>query len=130
MTVTLTKPAPATIMATALSAVSPAVLKFILPFCTRETTKQITDAKATERRYHVIGSLTRYAVTADVCGNCLISMMNCDESGLTDDDMEPWSLLTGHWTTQDDGYELGFCHRNCEACGELPGDRYRMIQLP
>lgn len=89
--------------------------------------------------------ITHDYVEYDVCSNCLMVAVNDDDSGRDPRDPEPLSLVEpgryliygvgehNHECTPADREEgcdcaeLGFRWSSCEGCGDLPGDRFRMI---
>lgn len=90
--------------------------------------------------------MTRDYREYDVCQNCLSVAVNDDDSGRDPSDPEPLSLvLPGDYlihgvVEHNDGCieadraehgcdcaDLGFRNRDCDGCGGLPGDRFRMI---
>lgn len=67
-----------------------------------------------------------------VCGDCLIAEANGDYSGMGDGLAKTVeaSLDRLHEEYQQviaDGAEYGFLHSNCECCGALAGNRFRLI---
>lgn len=68
----------------------------------------------------------------EACGDCLMILANDDASGM--DDATESAVRAGlsdlyarYRMVNADGAEYGFRHRDCEVCGALPGDRYRII---
>lgn len=67
-----------------------------------------------------------------VCGDCLIAEANADYSGMSEEraaevDACLEALHDEYQQVIADGAEYGFVKSNCECCGALPGDRYRLI---
>ena len=80
-------------------------------------------------------SIAEYGQRVDlsVCESCRLFVDGYDahELGLTDADPAPLSLIS-----EDDGYlinrddEPGFSWSDCDGCGALPGNRYRVTLMP
>lgn len=67
-----------------------------------------------------------------VCGDCLIAEANGDYSGMGDGlaktvEAALDSLHEEYQQVIVDGAEYGFSYSNCECCGGLAGDRFRLI---
>lgn len=64
----------------------------------------------------------------DVCGSCLIAAANDDYTGMDDDEeREVRAGLAALGEVVADGEELGFSWQDCECCGGLAGDRFRLL---
>ena len=68
-----------------------------------------------------------------VCNDCL-NYIAYDELPPYNDEVQDNAFITAHEQTFKDytppvadGAEYGFRHDNCEVCGALPGDRYRVM---
>lgn len=66
-----------------------------------------------------------------VCACCLVALANADTSGhdfaCGEDAPEPLRLLGGDLVP--DGEELGFSWSDCDGCGALAGDRFRVVEF-
>jgi hypothetical protein len=69
----------------------------------------------------------------EVCSDCLIVLANDDDSGIEDEN-EAQNVrnsldrtFKGFDHVVPDGAGYGFMWSDCECCGALPGDRYRVI---
>lgn len=74
------------------------------------------------------------ALEFEFCSTCVMGLVNEDYSGMSDEEeaatqegLERLSKQYGGLTF--DGANLGFTHRECECCGALAGDRYRVLVL-
>jgi hypothetical protein len=68
-----------------------------------------------------------------VCEDCLVALANNDYTGVSSA-IDEISIRTGldslhaeYAMVIPDGADYGFTHANCDSCGALPGNRFRVI---